>query len=265
MTDIIQVGIEAARAAGAYLLDNFGKEQRIHSKGDRNLVTDVDRNAQKMIIDIIDAHFPAHGIIAEEGSSRSEDAEYLWIIDPLDGTHNYIRNVPIYGVSIGILRKGRYVGGVIYMPPDGGELYVAEEGSGAYKNDKKISVSKLTDLAACTVSFDSGIRHEPDVMLPVLGELADRTFNVRMFGSSARALSYVAEGKIDICVEFKDLPWDCAAGICLIEQAGGKVTDLAGGVMTHRTIGYVATNGPTHATVLDIVRNNSHKGEHRGI
>lgn len=254
MTDIIQVGIEAARSAGAYLQDNFGKDQKVHVKGDRNLVTDVDRNAQKLIIDIIDARFPQHGIIAEEGMSRSEQAEYLWIIDPLDGTHNYIRNIPIYGVSIGILRKGRYVGGVIYMPPDGGELYVAEEGNGAYKNDKKILVSELKDLPACTVSFDSGIRHEPDVMLPVLGELADRTFNVRMFGSSARALSYLAEGKIDICVEFKDQPWDCAAGICLIEQAGGKVTDLSGGRMLHTTIGYIATNGHTHGMVLDIVR-----------
>jgi myo-inositol-1(or 4)-monophosphatase len=265
MTDIIQVGIEAARAAGAYLLDNFGREQRVHSKGDRNLVTDVDRNAQKLIVDIIDARFPRHGIIAEEGMSRSEQAEYLWIIDPLDGTHNYIRNVPIYGVSIGILRKGIYVGGVIYMPSDGGELYVAEQGNGAYKNNEKISVSGHTDLTACSLSFDSGIRHDPGTMLPVLGALADKVFNARMFGSSARALSYLAEGKIDICVEFQDQPWDCAAGICLIEQAGGKVTDLSGGRMLHTTIGYIATNGHTHGMVLDIVRNKSHKGEHRGI
>ena len=265
MADIIKVGIEAARSAGAYLLDNFGKEQRVHVKGDRNLVTDVDLNAQKLIIDIIDAHFPGHGIIAEEGASRLPQAEYLWIIDPLDGTHNYIRNVAVFGVSIGILRRGSYVGGVIYMPSEGGELYVAEQGNGAYKNDKRISVSASADLAACSVSFDSGIRHDPGTMLPVLGLLADRAFNVRMFGSSARALSYLAEGKIDIAVEFKDQPWDCAAGICLIEQAGGKVTDLSGGVMAYTTIGYIATNGRTHEKVLDIVRNTSYKGEPRGI
>lgn len=253
MADIIQVGIEAARSAGQYLLDHFGKDQRIHSKGDRNLVTDVDRSAQGMIIDHIERHFPQHGIIAEEGGSRRENAEYIWIIDPLDGTHNYIRGVSIFGISIGIVHNGMYIGGIIAMP-SAGELYVAEKGSGAYKNNKKIAVSGHRLLAECSVSFDSGLRHAPARMLPVLGALADRAFNVRMFGSSARALSYLAEGKIDVSVEFEDQPWDCAAGICLIEQAGGTVTDLSGNPMAHTTIGYVATNGPTHNAVLDLVR-----------
>jgi myo-inositol-1(or 4)-monophosphatase len=91
----------------------------------------------------------------------------------------------------------------------------------------------------------------------MLGEIADRAFNVRMFGSSARALSFLAEGKIDAAVEFEDQPWDCAAGICLIEQAGGMVTDLAGGRMAHTTIGYIASNGKAHEEVLDIIRKHS--------
>jgi myo-inositol-1(or 4)-monophosphatase len=268
MSDIIQVGIEAARVAGAYLLDHFGKEQNIHIKGDRDLVTDVDRQAQSLIVDLIDTHFPEHGIIAEEASPRRPQAEYLWIIDPLDGTHNYIRNVAIFGVSIGIVRNGEYIGGIINMPSGGGELYVAEKANGAYKNNEKISVSSKQALVECSLSFDSGIRYHPDSMLPVLKQLADRAFNVRMFGSSARSLSYLAEGKIDIAVEFEDKPWDCAAGICLIEQAGGKVTDLNGGSMAHTTIGYIATNGFVHKPVLDIVskyRKNQNKGAERGI
>lgn len=252
MADIIQTGIEAARTAGEYLLDRFGKEQTVHVKGDRNLVTDADRAAQKMIVGLIERRFPGHGIIAEEGGSVRQDAEYLWIVDPLDGTHNYIRGVDIFGVSIGVVHNARYIAGIIFMP-SAGELYVGEQGSGAYKNDRRISVSSNSAFTQYSVSFDSGLRHAPDRMLPVLRELADRAFNVRMFGSSARALSYLAEGRIDISVEFEDQPWDCAAGICLIEQAGGRVTDLLGRPMKHTTIGYIATNGRAHQEVLDIV------------
>jgi myo-inositol-1(or 4)-monophosphatase len=216
-------------------------------------VTNVDRQAQAMIIDLINKKFPGHGIIAEEGQSRDVDAEYIWIIDPLDGTHNYIRGVPIFGVSIGVVHKGLFAAGVINMPVDK-ELYVAETGNGAFKNGVIMKVSAHQDLKECSVSYDSGIRYHPGALLPILGEIADRSFNVRMFGSSARALSYVAEGKIDAAIEFEDQPWDCAAGICLIEQAGGKFTDLTGGRMAHTAIGYVATNGAVHKPVLDIVR-----------
>jgi len=249
----MRTAIDAARTAGQYLLDNFGKGQTVHVKGDRNLVTDADRKAQDIITGLIESHFPAHGIIAEEGPFLREQAEYLWIVDPLDGTHNYIRGIGIFGVSIGIVRGNSYIAGVIYMPLDK-EMYVGEKGNGAYKDDKKISVSPKAIFSEYSVSFDSALRYAPLQMLPVLGELAQRAFNVRMFGSSARALSYLAEGKIDVSVEFEDQPWDCAAGICLIEQAGGRVTDLSGNPMSYTTMGYIATNGQAHQDVLDIIR-----------
>jgi myo-inositol-1(or 4)-monophosphatase len=252
MSEILTTAVSAAQQAGMYLSRNFGHVKEVIQKGDRNLVTNVDRQAQEMIIGAIKKKFPGHGIIAEEGQSQDVDAQYLWIIDPLDGTHNYIRGVPIFGVSIGVVHKDRFVAGVIYMPVDD-ELYVAEQGNGAYKNGVSMKVSKHPDLKECSVSFDSGIRFNPKALLPILGEIADRSFNVRMFGSSARALSYVAEGKMDAAIEFEDQPWDCAAGICLIEQAGGIVTDLSGGRMTHKTIGYVATNGSIHSQVFEIV------------
>ncbi|MFA5101031.1 MAG: inositol monophosphatase [Candidatus Omnitrophota bacterium] len=253
MSDIITTAVAAAQQAGVYLLHNFGKIKEVISKGDRNLVTNVDRQAQAMIIDAIKKKFPEHGIIAEEGLTRDVEAEYVWIIDPLDGTHNYIRGIPVFGVSIGVVRQGKFTGGVIYMPFDD-ELYVAETGNGAYKNGVLIKVSTYRDLKECSASYDSGIRYNPKALLPILGEIADTSFNVRMFGSSARSLSYLAEGKIDISIEFEDQPWDCAAGICLIEQAGGRVTDLSGNPMAHTTIGYIATNGNAHEAVLDIVR-----------
>jgi myo-inositol-1(or 4)-monophosphatase len=253
MSEIITTAVSAAQQAGVYLLHNFGKIKEVISKGDRDLVTNVDRQAQAMIIDAVKKKFPEHGIIAEEGLIQDAGAEYIWIIDPLDGTHNYIRGVPIYGVSIGVVHKDRFVAGVIYMPFDD-ELYVAETGNGAYKNGVLMKVSARQDIKECSISYDSNIRYNSGMLLPILEDVAARSFNVRMFGSSVRSLSYVAEGKLDAAIEFEDKPWDFAAGICLIEQAGGMVTDLAGGRMTHTTIGYIAANTAVHKPVLDIVR-----------
>lgn len=252
MKEIIRVGIQAAKEAGAYLLANYGKIREVRSKGDRNLFTNVDKTVEKMVARRILAAFPSHGIIGEEGSSRKGSSEYVWIIDPLDGTHNYIRSIPVFGVSIGIVKDKEFVAGVIFMPWDD-ELYAAEKGSGCYKNNKRIRVSGTGRLHDCSLHFDSGIRYNPGLLLPVLGDLADAVFNLRMMGSSARSLSFLAEGKLDAVVEFEDKIWDCAAGICLIEEAGGKVTSLTGEKMTPETVGYVAANPLIHKPVLKII------------
>lgn len=253
-SQIVTIAINAAREAGDFLLRNFGKVTTIEKKGDRNFATNLDREAENMVIDAISKYFPGHGIIAEESGKRNASSEYLWIIDPLDGTHNFIRNVDIFGVSIGILRKNDFIAGVIYMPKEK-ELYFAEKGSGAYKNDKKISVSETKTLRDCSISFDSSIRYAPRVMLEVLGDLAKEVFNIRMFGSSARVLSYIAEGKLDLAVEFHDRPWDFAGGVCIIEEAGGRITELkTSRRVSQETIGYIASNAYVHDMVNAIVR-----------
>jgi len=252
MSEIIEVAVEAAKIAGAFLLDNFGKISQIESKGDRNFATNLDREAEKMIIDKIKAKFPDHGIIAEESGTSGSQKEYLWIIDPLDGTHNFIRNINIFGVSIGVVHKQDFIAGVIYMPKDE-ELYAAEKGQGAYKNGKRIYVSTKDNLKECSISFDSSIRYSPEVMLKVLGDLASSVFNIRMFGSSARTLAYVAEGHLDLAVEFHDRPWDFAGGVCIIEEAGGKLADLKGDPLTYKTIGYIASNAKVYDKVKEIV------------
>lgn len=252
MSEILTLGIEVAKQAGKFLADNFGKISKIESKGDRNLVTNLDKEAEKIIVDKIKAKFPEHGIIAEEGAKVREDRDYLWIIDPLDGTHNFIRDINIFGVSVGVVYKGGFIAGVIYMPLEN-ELYAAEEGCGAYKNDKKISVSSVDNLRDCSISFDSSIRYSPKPMLKVLDNLAREVFNVRMFGSSVRVLSYIAEGKLDAAVEFHDRPWDFAGGVCIIEEAGGKLIDLKGVSLTYKTVGYIASNKNIHEKIKDIV------------
>jgi myo-inositol-1(or 4)-monophosphatase len=252
MSDIIDVAIEAAREAGKHLLSNFGKIRKIETKGDRDLATNLDKEAEKMIVDRVKQKFPHHGIIAEEGERTGTERQYLWIIDPLDGTHNFVRNINIFGVSIGVVRNNEFVAGVIYMPCDD-ELYAAEKGNGAYKNNKKISVSDKNNLKDCSLSFDSSIRYAPKVMLKVLEDLAQGAFNVRMFGSSARVLAYIAEGKLDAAVEFHDRPWDFAGGVCIIEEAGGKLSTLKGDRLSYKDIGYIASNGAVHDKIQKII------------
>ena len=252
MNDITNLAAVLAKEAGIFLLSNFGKIEKIESKGDRNLATNLDREAEKMIVDAIKSKFPGHGILAEEGGGSDLDKDYLWIIDPLDGTHNFIRDINIFGVSIGVLYKNKFVTGAIYMPVDD-ELYVGERGNGAYKNDKKIKVSPYKELKECSISFDSSIRYSPEIMLQVLGDLVKEVFNIRMLGSSVRALSYLAEGKLDFSVEFHDRPWDFSGGACILEEAGGKITDLKGNPLTYKTTGYIASNEVVHDKVQKIV------------
>ncbi|MFA4991984.1 MAG: inositol monophosphatase [Candidatus Omnitrophota bacterium] len=252
MKGMMDLALRAAREAGDFLLDNFGKISLIESKGDRNLVTNLDKEAEKIILDKIRSEFPGHGIISEEDGVRDPDKEYVWIIDPLDGTHNYIRNVPVFGVSIGIVRNKEFVGGAVYMPFEK-EMYAAEKGAGAHKNGARIRVSSKSDLRDCSLSFDSSIRYSPDVMLKVLGELSKEVFNVRMFGSSARLLTYVADGRIDAAVEFHDFPWDFAGSVAIIEEAGGKISCLKQGKISCDSVGYVASNGILHDSIRKIV------------
>ncbi|MFH1875874.1 MAG: inositol monophosphatase [Candidatus Omnitrophota bacterium] len=253
MSDILQVSIDAAQRAGKYLFDNFGNISTIESKGDRNLATNIDKEAERIIVDKIKSAFPTHGILAEEGSNSQLESEYVWVIDPLDGTHNFIRGINIFGVSIGVVRNNVFIAGVIYMPVTD-ELYVAERGGGAYKNDKKIKVSSARNLKECSISFDSSIRYAPSVMLKALGELAGSVFNIRMFGSSVRALSYIAEGTLDFSVEYFDHPWDFSGGVCIIEEAGGMLTTLRGESLSYRDIGYIASNGHMHEEVGSLIK-----------
>ncbi len=252
MNDIIKLATEAAVEAGDFLLRNFGNITKVEKKGDRNFATNLDKEAEEMVLARIRAKYPSHGVIAEESGKSKVDSEYIWIIDPLDGTHNFMRNINIFGVSIGIVRKGVFVGGVIYMPKDK-ELYAAQRGGGAYKNGNKIHVSDNSEFKDCSISFDSSIRYAPKVMLGVLGDLAKEVFNVRMFGSSVRTLSYIAEGVLDFAVEFHDRPWDFAGGVCIIEEAGGRLSTLKGDALTYQDIGYIASNTVMHNDVQKMV------------
>ena len=249
---MIEIVKSAAVKAGDFLLSNFGNIKQILSKGDRNLATDLDREAERIIVDIISKEFPEHGIIAEEESQKDIDRDYLWIIDPLDGTHNFIHGIEIFGVSIGLWYKDDFILGVVYMPKDK-ELYWAEKGKGSFKNGKKITVSQVLDIKRASGSFDSSIRYAPEIMLKSLGKIANACFNVRMFGSSARALSYLCEGRLDFVVEFHDRPWDFAGSVSIAKEAGATFLDLKGNPVNPQTIGYVAASPLIYPRIREIL------------
>lgn len=245
------IAAKAAKQAGRMLTGRFGKIKMIKAKGDRDLVTDIDLAAERIIKNQIIRKFPQDSILSEE-NSREQKSDFKWIIDPLDGTHNYIHNINIFGVSIALAYKDRVVVGVIYMPEED-ELYVAQKKKGAYRNGKRIWVSQRR-IKETTLIFDSSIRYQEDRMLKDLRKLADEVFNVRMFGSTARGLTYVAEGKADAEVEYNDKLWDFAAGLLLIEEAGGRVSDLTGRRWNIKTRGYIASNGRIHNQILKLIK-----------
>jgi len=246
------LAIEAAKQAGKSLVGNFKKPLKVESKGNRQLVTNADLEAESIIINLIKKAFPEDSILSEESRHLKPNADFHWVIDPLDGTHNYIHGIDVFGTSIAVAHKDEVLAGVIYMPLSD-ELYSAQKGEGTYCNGKKVSVSKRK-LEESTLVYDSSIRYDKKRMLLGLSNLADKVFNVRMFGSTARHLVDIAEGKIDLNVEFHDKVWDFAAGLLLVEEAGGSSTDFQGNKWSLKTKGYVASNGIMHKEVLELLK-----------
>jgi myo-inositol-1(or 4)-monophosphatase len=255
MADHLTVAADAARKAGEMLKAHFGSTANIEIKADRSLVTNHDKEAERIVIDMLQAAFPAYGIIGEEGGKSAGTGGYTWVIDPLDGTHNYIRGIPVYGVSIGLMEGREFVAGVIYMPAEG-HLYTAEKGGGSWKDGKKIHVSDCSRLACCSLSYDSDLRAGPDKKTNFLKDLAPQIFNVRMSGSSVRNLTFCAEGNMDAVIEFGDRIWDFAAGVTLIREAGGKITNHDGGPLDGDRGCYLATNGHLHEAFIEIIGKN---------
>lgn len=247
-----KLAIRACKEIGRILQGSFGKAIKVRSKGDRDLVTNIDKRCEKLILRLIKRHYPGDGILSEESPNFPSRSGFRWIIDPIDGTHNFIHHIEIFGTSCALEFKGEVVLGVIYMPWTD-ELYTAQKGRGAYCNGKRISVSKRS-LRQSTVIYDSSLRLNKREMLKGLGGLVDKIFNVRMFGSTVRSLTYVAKGKAEAEIEFNDKVWDFAAGLLLVEEAGGKSTDFKGRPWNTKTKTYIASNGIVHRELLKIIK-----------
>jgi myo-inositol-1(or 4)-monophosphatase len=238
-----------AREAGALIMDFFGRVS-IEYKGDADLVTGADRAAEKLIMEHIREQFPGHNVMGEEGTRIEKGSDYRWYVDPLDGTTNFAHGFPVFCVSMAVEHKGTRVAGVIYDPTRD-ELFAAEKGSGAFLNQQQIQVSKTANLAECLVAtgFPSHKRHKnPNIFF--YHQLTLRTHGVRRAGSAALDLCNVASGRFDGFWEFNLNPWDTAAGVLIVEEAGGKVSDFRGGPFKIESREVLASNGLVHDALL---------------
>ena len=248
-----------AREAGAVLSEFFSKGVVIDYKGDADLVTVADRTAEKLIREQLAAAFPEHGIYGEEGTRDRLEGEYRWYVDPLDGTTNFAHGFPHFAVSMGLEQRpaglapdqdGTLAAAVIYDPMRD-ELYAAERGRGALLNGKPIRVTRTPRFseALTATGFPSHKRHEsPNVHF--YQEFTLRSHGVRRAGSAALDLAYVAAGRMDGFWEFNLNPWDTAAGILLVEEAGGRVTDFSGNHFRLDSREILASNGLIHAELM---------------
>ena len=230
---MINVAIKAARAAGAIInraaLDV--ESVRISQKLVNDFVTDVDHAAEQIIIETLLTAYPGHGIRAEESGDEhgARDSEFVWIIDPLDGTTNFIHGLPVYCVSIALAVKGKVEQAVIY-DPSRNDLFTATKGRGAYMNDRRLRVSKRIKLQECLIS--TGFPFRPtddfDTYLRMMGDVMQRTSGLRRPGAAALDLAYVAAGFTDGFFETGLQAWDVAAGSLLVTEAGGLVGNFTG-------------------------------------
>jgi myo-inositol-1(or 4)-monophosphatase len=240
-----------AREAGALLLGYLAKHVTIEYKGDVDLVTEADRASEKFIVERLQARWPEHGIVGEEGTRSEADAEYRWYVDPLDGTTNFAHGYPVFCVSIALVRRdGQLEVGVLYDPTRD-ETFSAERGSGATLNGNKLQVSKTTRLAESILGtgFPSHKRHKnPNIHF--YHQLTLRSHGVRRAGSAALDLANVASGRYDGYWEFNLNPWDTAAGVLLVQEAGGTVTRFDGTPFRLDSREVLASNGLIHEELI---------------
>jgi len=259
MHPTLNIAVKAARRAGQIInrasLDI--ERLQVSVKQQSDYVTEVDRAAEAAIIDTIREAYPKHAILAEEtGTSFSGgDSEYQWIIDPLDGTTNFIHGFPQYAVSIGLAHKGVMNQAVVYDPTRN-ELFTAGKGAGAYLNDKRIRVSKRAKLAEALIGtgFPYRMFDHADAYTAIFRELTQKTAGLRRPGSASLDLAYVACGRTDGFWEFGLSPWDIAAGTLLVSEAGGLVSDLAGESNYLATGNIVAGTPKIFGQLLQIVQ-----------
>ncbi|VAW36980.1 Inositol-1-monophosphatase [hydrothermal vent metagenome] len=252
--EILAVAIEMARSAGELLRGRLGAVDSVEFKGAVDIVTEMDRQSEALIVGAIKGRFPEHGILAEEGGEVVSTSPYRWIIDPLDGTTNYAHGFPVYCVSIGIEHNGAMAAGVVYAPAMD-ELFTAELGKGAYLNGTRLSVSKTgrLDTSLLATGFPYDIRTSKETNLDHFGNFAVRSQAIRRPGAAAYDLCTVAAGRFDGFWEMKLRPWDVAAGMLIVTEAGGVVTDFDNAQVSMERGEVLATNGLIHAEMLAVL------------
>lgn len=253
MSEYLDFAIETAREAGAILRAEFDRPKEISYKGEVDIVTESDRRSEELIVSWIREKYPEHAIVAEEGSgTEAANAKFCWHVDPLDGTTNFAHGYPCFAVSIGLAQDGAPIAGVVFNPVTD-EMFTAARGEGAFLNGKRIQVSAVDKLAVSLVAtgFPTHQRKR-SANMNYYWEFTLRTHGVRRDGAAAMDLCSVACGRFDAFWEFGLKSWDTGAGVLLVEEAGGVVTDLHGGPYRLGGPHVLATNGRVHAEVQEV-------------
>lgn len=248
----------AVMAGGEQVAKYFNQTFEIkYKEGRNNLVTAADHASEDAILEVIRASYPDHYILTEESGDLPQNSEFKWIIDPIDGTINFAHGIPLNCVSIGIEKNGEMILGMIYNPHMN-ELFFAEKGKGATFNSKPIKVSNETDAyKSCLVTgFPYTYIKEDNGPIEVFSRFIMEGVPIRRLGAAAIDLCWVAAGRLDGFYEHKLQPWDSAAGFLIVEEAGGKVTDLKGNTYSPYQPKILATNGHIHNQMLSIINNN---------
>lgn len=255
---LLNVMVDAVRKAARSLIRDFGEVEnlQVSMKSPGDFVSAADKRAEKILLDELKRARPGFGFLMEEsGVIEGDDLQHRWIIDPLDGTTNFLHGIPIFAISVALERQGQIVAGVVYNPIMD-ELYVAERGGGAFVNDRRLRVAARRDLIECVVG--TGVPHvgrgDHSAYLAELRAIMNETAGVRRCGAAAIDLCWVASGRFDAFWERYLHPWDMAAGLLIIREAGGFVSDADGGDAMFASGSVLAGNEDIHRKVLAVLK-----------
>ena len=238
----MDVALQAARAAGGLLMDRWLTHMEVSYKGRADIVTDVDLAAEKAILDLLRDEYPDFGILAEESEPIRTNSAYTWVVDPLDGTRNYASGVPHFCTVVGLARGDEVVVGVTYDPARQ-EMYSAEAGKGAYLNGTPISVTEAQEMSQSLLSFDLGyVDEKAGLALDMVRGLWPGVQSMRLMGSAALGIAYAAASRVDLYFHHSLSPWDMAAGLVLVREAGGSMVDRQGRPANLRTPSVIASS-----------------------
>jgi myo-inositol-1(or 4)-monophosphatase len=248
----LEIAIEAVKKAGLIVKKYYGKVSASH-KFDRSLTTKADMESENMIRDLLQKRFPDYSILGEETGRTGKESDYLWVIDPLDGTTNYAFQNPFFDISLGLVYKSKPIMGVVFYPPQN-ELFYAEKGGGAYLNNARITVSDRNKFDDSIIAFCHG-RDQQSVrrMINAFSRIKPVNNKVRQLGAAALELCYVACGRIDAFFMVGINPWDVAAGATILKEAGGKVSDFTGKDFDLTSHDILGSNTRIHQKLLEIL------------
>jgi myo-inositol-1(or 4)-monophosphatase len=252
MSSFTETAVQIAYEAGSLLRHYFERRVRFELKAEYDLVTEADRASEKLVVERLKAAFPTHSIVAEEGGGQESDSGYRWYVDPLDGTTNFAHGYPVWNVTMA-LEKGDDLVAAVVFDPTRNEMFAAERGAGSFLNGRRIHVSsanRVADSLLCTGFPNHNRATNPNIHF--FHELAQTSHGVRRGGSAAIDLSYVAAGLLDGFWEIGLSPWDMAAGILLVEEAGGICTDMRGKRHHLRSPHVLTDNRQIHEELLSV-------------